>query len=525
MIRPLVALASVAATSALGAAQCDLQLLAASDGQDGDQFGLAADLSGDTLVVGAPRHSDLGSASGAAYVFTRSGSTWSEVQEILAPDGAAADLFGWSVSIDGTTIAVSAWNDDDACVGDPTCNSGAVWVFEHDGTSFVPQAKLAAQQVAPGDGFGWTVVLDGDRLVANGGYDFPDEDGYLAIFERTGTTWTETAVLTQPFPFDDFGRYFDLDGDRIVVGDGNQTEVWVYERQGTAWVETAQWSTSVNQLSLSGDTLAIASLSATTGQVFLYRFDGASWVSEQTLVSGVTQDLFGSVALEGDRLVVGAAQDDENGPNAGAAHVFERSGGPGTWQQLAKLLPTDGGAQEEFGRAVALAGGVALFGARHALAGNQPGPGKAYVVDLDAMAPPPVVYCTAKTAAAGCVATVGTSGIASLTDPTPFVVSAANVPNGKNGLLFYGTNGPLAVPFLGGVLCVVPPLKRTAIQSSAGAPPCGGAYAFDFNAHVQSGGATLSLGDVWAQYWFRDPQHPDGTGTALSDAVAFTVCF
>jgi len=140
--------------------------------------------------------------------------------------------------------------------------------------------------------------------------------------------------------------------------------------------------------------------------------------------------------------------------------------------------------------------------------------------------PAPTTYCTAKTTAGGCMPRIVANGFASAADPNPFALDALDVPNNKNGLLFYGF-APAALPFLGGTLCVQPPLRRTAIQGSGGNPPpddCSGAYVLDGRALIQGGSDPfLAPGaDVFAQYWFRDPQ--DAAGTGLTDAVAFSIC-
>lgn len=140
--------------------------------------------------------------------------------------------------------------------------------------------------------------------------------------------------------------------------------------------------------------------------------------------------------------------------------------------------------------------------------------------------PEPTTYCTAKASTAGCVPLVSTQGFASAQDPNPFLVRADQVPNNKNGLLFYGFQ-PAALPFLGGTLCVQPPLRRTSIQDSSGNPPpddCSGTFLFDLRALIQGGSdPNLAPGrDVFGQYWFRDPPATGGTG--LSDAVGFSIC-
>ena len=93
----------------------------------------------------------------------------------------------------------------------------------------------------------------------------------------------------------------------------------------------------------------------------------------------------------------------------------------------------------------------------------------------------------------------------------------------KPGLMLYGLNSG-AIPFFGGTLCVQPPLGRTSIQFSGGAPnSCTGSYSYDFDALLQSGvNPALRTGvQVFAQYWFRDPQ--DANGVGLSDALALGI--
>lgn len=139
----------------------------------------------------------------------------------------------------------------------------------------------------------------------------------------------------------------------------------------------------------------------------------------------------------------------------------------------------------------------------------------------------PELYCTAKTDSQGCVPVLHYTGPASLSSPLPMQIWVTEVINNKNGLLFYGLSGPAALPFLGGLLCAQPPLRRTPItNSSGGSPPddCSGALYFDFTSWLQSGvdpALTLST-SVNAQFWYRDPACYEGAG--ISSAVSFEVC-
>jgi hypothetical protein len=94
----------------------------------------------------------------------------------------------------------------------------------------------------------------------------------------------------------------------------------------------------------------------------------------------------------------------------------------------------------------------------------------------------------------------------------------------KLGTFFYGTGGSASIPFQGGFLCVLGGIKRTPVQNSGGATPCGGTFALDFNAWIASGAdpALVSGATVYGQYWSRDPM--DAFGTSLTNAIQFSIC-
>ena len=139
----------------------------------------------------------------------------------------------------------------------------------------------------------------------------------------------------------------------------------------------------------------------------------------------------------------------------------------------------------------------------------------------------PFVYCSSKQTCVPCKPGLITTGVPSATGPG-FDVQAMGVDAFINGLLFYGQNGPANVPFLGGTLCVTPPLRRTPIQNAGGiaAFTCTGMFTFDFQQWIASGiDATLQIGStVNAQYWYREPPCGPGPGggRGLSNAVQFT---
>ena len=138
-----------------------------------------------------------------------------------------------------------------------------------------------------------------------------------------------------------------------------------------------------------------------------------------------------------------------------------------------------------------------------------------------------LVYCTGKLNSQGCTPAIAYGGAPSVSNPGPFDISASDLINNKTAMFFYGLSGRHNLAFQRGVLCALPPLKRTMMQSTGGNPPpadCSGTAAIDFNQWMQKGhGANLlPVGtQVFGQFWYTDPVDPTGVG--LSDAIEFSV--
>jgi len=263
--------------------------LLASDGAAGDQFGRSVSISGAYAIVGAFADDDNGSYSGSAYIFQRSGTTWSQQDKLTASDGAADDWFGISVSISGDYAVIGALADDDS-----GSNSGSAYIFYYDGASWSEQAKLLAADGAAGDFFGWSVSVSGDYAIV-GAFDDDDngsDSGSAYIFKRSGTSWSEQAkLLPADGAADDlFGNSVSISGDYAVVGarldddNGiNSGSAYIFERSGTSWSQQAK----------------------------LVASDGAAG------------DYFGgSVSISGDYAIIGAYGDDDNGTGSGSAYMF-----------------------------------------------------------------------------------------------------------------------------------------------------------------------------------------------------------
>lgn len=302
--------------------------LIASDWVWGDTFGLAVSLDGDTALIGAPHNADNGLNSGSAYVFIRTGTTWTQQAKLLPPDGGEDDIFGASVSLSGDSALIGAWNDDDNGI-----NSGSVYVFTRTGTTWTQQAKLIASDGATQDCFGHSVSLNSNTALIGAEQD--DDNGELSgsafVFIRTGSTWIQQAKLlaSDGVASARFGGYVSLSGDTALIG---------------AWADD--------------------DIVTNSGSAYIFTRIGTIWTQQAKLLAsdGAVGDFFGmSVWLDGGTTaLIGAYYDDDNGADSGSAYIFTRTGT--TWIQQAKLLPSDGAAGDFFGGSVSLSGDSTIIG-------------------------------------------------------------------------------------------------------------------------------------------------------------------
>ena len=231
--------------------------------------GLSVDIEGDTIVV-ADWHLH------SVFVFERTAGVWSMVQT-LSPGGPPFDsIFGTTVSLQGNRVVVGGFGIPE------TANLGKAWVFVRPpGGAFVQVAQLVPVGGQDDDNAGSEVAQSGDRIVLgapNHGLGFPVTGiGAAFVFERVGGTWTQTAVITAPFPQlgDYFGTSVALQGDLLLVGAPREDTpftdsgaVYAYRRNGTAWQHIATIQASApaaheqfgTALALDGDTLLVGVL-------------------------------------------------------------------------------------------------------------------------------------------------------------------------------------------------------------------------------------------------------------------------
>ena len=360
------------------------QKVLAPDGAAFDHFGSATSSSGDTLVAAAPGDDNT---KGSAYVFVRVGSVWTLQQKLVALDGVAGDLFGSSVSQSGETVLVGARGDDTPIALD----AGSAYVWVRSGATWSEQQKLLGSEVAAsGDGLGYSVSLSGDTVVVGAPQDFTPA-GLLAgsayVFVRSGTVWTEQQKLfaSDGAPVDAFGESVSVSGDTLVVGarqgdspaGADTGSAYVFVRTGTIWTEQqklfASDATNADRFgvaaSISGDTVVVGAPNddnaggIDAGSAYVFVRSGTVWTEQQKLLAsdGAAGDFFStSISLSADTVVGGAPGDDNvGGTSAGAAYVFVRSGT--NWSEQQKLLASDGSSLEFLGDAVAISGDTAVM--------------------------------------------------------------------------------------------------------------------------------------------------------------------
>ena len=341
----------------------------ASDAQAEDYFGRSSAISGDTVVVSAHYEDAGGTDAGAAYVFTRSGTTWSQQAKLTASDAEAGDYFGISSNIDGDTVVVGAYSEDSGGSW-----AGAAYIYTRSGTTWSEQAKLTASDAQAGDYFGVHVAISGNTVVVGAwGEDTGgSQSGAAYVFTRSGTTWSQQAKLTasDAQADDNLGYWVCIDGDTVVVGAHNEDAggtdagaAYVFTRSGTTWTQQQKLASSDIAAgdyfgrcsAISGDTVVVGAYGddhnySSAGAAYVFTRSGTTWTQQAKLTASDPQadDYFGfRTAIDGDTVLVGAYSEDTGGSNAGAAYIFTRSGT--TWTQDKKIVASDGGASDNFG--------------------------------------------------------------------------------------------------------------------------------------------------------------------------------
>jgi uncharacterized repeat protein (TIGR01451 family) len=357
-----------------------------------DHFGAAVDIDGDTAVVGAPdREILLSTDAGRAYVFNRSGTSWSQVTDLVAGDPGIFDHFGSAVSVAGSRILVGSPDDDHTGGTD----AGSSYLFLGSGSSWNQAAKLTAGDADAGDRFGAAVAVsasDGALIGApEDNLGMLDIDAGSAYFFKPVTTvWTEDQkiVHAETAISDLFGSAVALDGAVAFVGApmddvrtiDNTGSAHLFHHDGLVWNHetgvVGEWGFGLfdqhfgRAIAVDTTTLVVGVPESEWRSAQVFNRDGDEWVLEQELLSAqgsVLDDHFGyAVDVSADTVVVGAPWGAAMGHDfAGRVYVYVRTSTiTGLVWELQQLLEaSDAAPQSTFGSSVAVEGDTLVVGA------------------------------------------------------------------------------------------------------------------------------------------------------------------
>jgi FG-GAP repeat/Secretion system C-terminal sorting domain len=358
-----------------GSEWVQMQKLVASNRGEDYYFGYSVDICGNYAIVGA-REEDVagGHKEGAAYIFYYDGTSWAQQDRIYADDKKYGDYFGYSVALTENRAVIGAIYQDYAEAGsDSIGQAGAAYVFSRTGSSWSQTAKLSAEYRSEGDEFGSHVAMSGSNIVIGVPLEDMDADsldyemnaGAAYVFNYDGSHWSQAKKLlaSDRNAYDQFGCSVDIDGSTIVVGawmedhdaDGLNTKekagsAYIFDYAGTAWTETQKITDSYRwvgeyfgyDVAIENDFIIVgatqeyhdssnANFVSDAGGAFIFKNTGGVWHESEKITAYVRSedDHFGnSVDISADVVLVGASGEDHDAEEAntiygaGSAYVF-----------------------------------------------------------------------------------------------------------------------------------------------------------------------------------------------------------
>ena len=382
--------AAPATTTATQSPLVEAARLVAYDGDNREHFGFAVAADGNTLAVGSS-NATVGSHDdqGAVYVYVRIGGEWTLQAKLTADDGAADDQFGYAVALrDDLIVAGAPYTDRD---------HGAVYTFRRTGATWTQDARIGGRTSDNGDRFGWALDLSGTMLAVGAPYEDQQnrtDAGVVHLFTdapdpRSGRSgWTDAGRLTasDADSDDNFGFSVALDGDRLLVGSPSRDAtaeddgaVYAFARSDGGWSERERLTAPTpdadehfgTAVALDGDDAVVGAPGRDgdrrdEGAAFAFAYAAGGWTPAQTLTVPAGEEHndaeFGAaVALDAGTLAVGAPRGPSPDGNQGLVYTF--NGDDGAWAPRQSLIAHDPSRGARVGAAVAVSGTAVVAGA------------------------------------------------------------------------------------------------------------------------------------------------------------------
>lgn len=333
-------------------------------------FGASLAIRDDTLVVGAWGEGDAGSNAGAVYVFERDGENWAYQSRLTASDASPGARFGHSVAMDADTVLVGAPYDSEGGF-----RVGAAYVFERDGTAWTEVDKILPVNAIDDMHFGSALDVDtGTSIIGASGPGAPSAH----VFVRSAEGWRQQAVFTptEPDTRAHYGSSVGIHRGTAVVGAWTDThddgeallpsggEVYVFERSGESWLEADRLRIAGAEMfgvavAVDAETIAVGAPGAREA-VYVFRRTDAGWLLGQEIQAGSgSVEHFGvALALTTDHLVIGAPGHDRR---TGTAYVYARD--QDGWIKESRIVAPGTPEGLQLGGAVASDAGTIVLGA------------------------------------------------------------------------------------------------------------------------------------------------------------------
>lgn len=381
----------------------DAKITSSSTGSTNAAFGYGIDMNGigDIVIVGEMGNDTGGADRGAAYVFKFENNTWLQKQELFPSDPSNSAYFGRTVSINSTgdIIAVSA---------PLKSNGGKVYIFQYDGTSYVETHSIVSNDIAAGDSFGDGMTLNdsGNRLIVGAPGKFSGT-GAVYIFDYNGTSWIQSQkiVAADGAADDYFGRDIAITSTNITMIIGasrdditgtNQGSAYIYNLVGSTWTfqtkliasdgATNNFFGNKVDIDAAGTRAIVGAVgnSLNNGAVYVYDYNGTTWTQKQKITATpvIGTGRFGSgvaISNSGSRIICGSDGTDYSGIDAGSVYYFDYNGT--SFVQTGVLSPTNIAAGAQLGQDVACNdnGGVFIAGAIFDTINSVPNKGSAFI--------------------------------------------------------------------------------------------------------------------------------------------------